>query len=777
MHVKHLLGLILLVPLAACSSGIAPELELETLATNTLRIPVVAVSDDAEEVRGGSVQLGGGLLDLRAKDGVEQTVGLRFQKVAVPAGAKIESAYLELRGGLNDSGAVTLEVRGEAADNAATYNTLRYNLSSRAKTSAASLWTPTSWAQGRAYRSGNLAPVVQEIVSRSGWRGGNALALTVAGAGGSAERAAIAYGGKLEYRPALVITFSTDAAPAPSPSQGETLNVRIAANVDDLAERATGVMVGGRGLNFVREQVGMRFTNLTIPPGAKITAATIRLKAATSDSGVVSLNFRSEAADSAAVFGTEPGTLTSRLKTSTSVPWQPKAWSAGAYARTPDLSAVVQEVVDRPGWKSGNALAFIVVGMGTAKRSAYAHDAGAVYAPQLTISYTLPEPAPAPAPEPVPAPAPQPEPAPAPAPQPEPEPAPAPVPSVSLTEWRSRVLATITNPRFNASLDPKLLAGSGDLYKLGRNFNHYATGLILAYRETGDRALVQQLDDLMNIAKEKLVDTNGDGYRNWLYLNQNADSSSAPYFGTDAHEMDEILTHSVVAAVAYTFKQAGYGSSATFWTDYLKNDFEAKWRARKNKPTVFPFLTKDLMHPYVHFIRYHLYMSKLTGDGSYYTEAKRMSEVVKRNMRPSETLGGPAYIWDHRVQLSGEASTGCQPMVYVRLTTQALADLAVMDASLFDTVFMKKVANTMAYTALLRDDGSLLAGDSCGTGTYGTINTFAGMPYAQLAPWDDSGRLKVAAERAYATVEKGNLASPKTPNIAAQMVFTLARQR
>ena len=342
-----------------------------------------------------------------------------------------------------------------------------------------------------------------------------------------------------------------------------------------------------------------------------------------------------------------------------------------------------------------------------------------------------------------------------------------------MDEWHNRILATITNPRFNSALDPKLLVSSGDLYKLGRNFNHYATGLILAYRETGDRTLVQQLDDLMDIAKEKLVDTDGDGYRNWLYLHEASASSS---FGTDYHEMDEILTHSVVAAVAYTFKQAGYSSSAAFWTDYLR-EFEAKWRARKSKPTGFPFLTKTLMHPYANFIRYHLYMSKLTGDSRYYTEAKRMSEVVKRNMRPSETPGGAGYIWDHRVQLSGEASLGCQPMVYVRLTTQALADLAVMDANLFDTTFMKKVANTMAYTALIKDDGSQLAGDSCGTGTYGTINTFAGMPYAQLAPWDDSERLKTAAEHVYAYVERSNLALPRTPNIPAQMVFTLARRR
>lgn len=765
MYVKYLLCSLAL--LAACSSGIAPEPDLETLSTDTLRLPIVAVGDDAEEI-GGAMNLSDGLLDLNAKNGVTQTVGLRFQNVALPPGAKIERAYLEVKGGTRASGAVKLEIRGEAADNAATYSISRDDLSSRGRTAAASLWSPGSWDRGRTYRTENLAPVVQEIVGRSGWRSGNALALTVAGVGGSAERTVIAYGGKTGYRPVLVVVFSTreDAAPEPAPGAPatETLN-KIATSADDIAENAAGATVALKALHFGRQQVGLRFTNVAVPPGAVITAATISFRAAARDAGAVSFQIRGEAADSAAAFGRVPGSLSSRPKTSAAALWQPKAWRPGPYARTTDLSAVVQEIVNRQGWQHGNALVFVVTGESSAKRSAFARDAGSARAPQLSISYRSGPTSPAPAPTPPPAPVPEPTPAPSPAPV---------VPGVSLTEWHNRVLATFTNPRFNPSLDPKLLASSGDLYKLGRKFNNYATSLILAYRETGDRALIRQLDELMETAKEKLIDTNGDGYRNWLYLNEASASSS---FGTDLHEMDEILTHSMVAAVAYTLEQAGYGPSAAFWTDYLKNDFEAKWRERKNKPSGFPFLGKDLMHPYVHFIRYHLYMSKLTGDSSYYTEAKRMSEVVKRNMRPSETPGGESYIWDHRVQLRGEASLGCQPMTYVKYTTQALADLAVMDAGLFDAAFMKRVANTMAYTALLKDDGSSLAGDSCGVGTYGSVNTFAGMPYAQLAPWDDSDRLRIAAERAYAVVEKWNLASPKTPNIAAQMVFTLARQR
>jgi hypothetical protein len=253
--------------------------------------------------------------------------------------------------------------------------------------------------------------------------------------------------------------------------------------------------------------------------------------------------------------------------------------------------------------------------------------------------------------------------------------------SVSESQWHSRVLATIENPRWQEDLDPKKLAASGDLYKLGRNLNNYVTTLILAYRETGDRDLVRQLDSVMNIAKGKLRDTNGDGYKNWLYLTH-TDSSSEPFYGTDKHIMDEMLTHSMVAAAAYTFKQTGYSSSASFWTSYLKNDFEAKWRKRNGKSSGFPFIKHFLMHPTTNFIRYHLYMYKLTGQSSYYSEAKRLTGLVKGTMRTS----GSGYVWDHKVG----GTSGCQPTVYVKYTTQALVEIATADSSLFDSSFMRK---------------------------------------------------------------------------------------
>ena len=53
--------------------------------------------------------------------------------------------------------------------------------------------------------------------------------------------------------------------------------------------------------------------------------------------------------------------------------------------QTPDLATVVQEIVDRPGWTDGNAMAFVITGSG--RRTAEAYD-GTV-PPVLHIDYQV----------------------------------------------------------------------------------------------------------------------------------------------------------------------------------------------------------------------------------------------------------------------------------------------------------------------------------------------------------------------------------------------------
>jgi hypothetical protein len=58
---------------------------------------------------------------------------------------------------------------------------------------------------------------------------------------------------------------------------------------------------------------------------------------------------------------------------------------AGPDQRTPDITSIVQEIVKRPGWSSGNALVIIITGTG--ERVAESYDGDQAAAPLLHVVY------------------------------------------------------------------------------------------------------------------------------------------------------------------------------------------------------------------------------------------------------------------------------------------------------------------------------------------------------------------------------------------------------
>ena len=169
---------------------------------------------------------------------------------------------------------------------------------------------------------------------------------------------------------------------------------RTAASTDDAEEFANGTMyLTSSDLELIHDSsdqtVGMRWTGLAIPPGATITAAYVQFAAKESQSEATDVTFRAEAADAAATFDSTPTSISTRPRTTASTSWVPVAWvagEAGANQRTPDLAAVIQEVVSRPGWASGNALVLIVTGSG--HRCAWSFDGKPSAAPLLHVEYT-----------------------------------------------------------------------------------------------------------------------------------------------------------------------------------------------------------------------------------------------------------------------------------------------------------------------------------------------------------------------------------------------------
>jgi len=123
----------------------------------------------------------------------------------------------------------------------------------------------------------------------------------------------------------------------------------------------------------------------------RIVSASVHFTADEVGSGAVALTLRGEAADHAAPFAATAFNGSGRSVTSSSLAWSPPAWTAigaaGAAQRTPDLSALVQEIVDRPGWAPGNPLVLVVTGTG--KRTAESFEGAPAAAPVLRVEYRV----------------------------------------------------------------------------------------------------------------------------------------------------------------------------------------------------------------------------------------------------------------------------------------------------------------------------------------------------------------------------------------------------
>jgi hypothetical protein len=175
---------------------------------------------------------------------------------------------------------------------------------------------------------------------------------------------------------------------------------RISSGADDVEERSTGsVSTGSSDLemaddgNNTGQTIGLRFGNVDIPDGAVITAAHIQFQVDEVDTGPSSLTIRGENTGDAAAFASAHFNVSSRAQTAAAALWEPAAWTvkgaAGPAQQTPDLAAIVQEVIDRGDWAVFNSLAFIITGTG--ERTAEAFEGSAAGAPLLHVEYIVPD--------------------------------------------------------------------------------------------------------------------------------------------------------------------------------------------------------------------------------------------------------------------------------------------------------------------------------------------------------------------------------------------------
>ena len=389
--------------------------------------PVINSSDDAEEeVSTGVMDITSSDLELTFESGsTEQLVGLRFDDVTLPEGSTIYRAYIQFQVDDDNTDNTNLVIQGEKSASSTTFNTSVGDISTRTLTSNQVQWNDvpewnTVGDAGLDQRTPYLTFLVDEITGLPDWNSGDALTFIISGTG---EREAEAFDGSAA--PILRIIYDS-----PCPEEGTacddgdpttlfdiedgncncagipeigTTEIQIANSENDAEEGESGAMyVSSSDIEMVydtfadqfNQTIGLRFPDLNLPQNSIITNAYIQFTVDEDDSDQdpTNLVIEGENVGNSAIFEELPNNITSRSKTTSQVNWNNvPLWTAvgdaGLDQQTPDISGIIQEILNRPDWSQNNALSIII--SGTGKRVAESFDGNSNSAPKLVIEYDL----------------------------------------------------------------------------------------------------------------------------------------------------------------------------------------------------------------------------------------------------------------------------------------------------------------------------------------------------------------------------------------------------
>src|SRR3989344_4654362 len=180
---------------------------------------------------------------------------------------------------------------------------------------------------------------------------------------------------------------------------------QITESSDDAEQtESSGVVdLGSSDLEFDQDgaapqMIGLRFNNMTVPLNATITGAYVEFTVDELWGGPTSVSFFGEVSDNPTTFTTAAYNISSRPRTTARVDWNNiPAWDSttgtaiGDKKQSPDISPIIQELVNRPGWVSGNSMVLIIDGPNAGGRRTT--DVSGVTGPRLVVTYALEVPA------------------------------------------------------------------------------------------------------------------------------------------------------------------------------------------------------------------------------------------------------------------------------------------------------------------------------------------------------------------------------------------------
>lgn len=127
--------------------------------------PISSVADDAEEIEAtGLMELTDLELDLDFRP--NKMVGLRFNNLAIPAGAIITEAYIRFTASPDNQSGATILIEAENKLDPAAFTLDDFDISDRTTLAQNYSWTTSLWTAGQTYDSPSLIPLAQALVDQ-----------------------------------------------------------------------------------------------------------------------------------------------------------------------------------------------------------------------------------------------------------------------------------------------------------------------------------------------------------------------------------------------------------------------------------------------------------------------------------------------------------------------------------------------------------------------------------------------------------------------------------
>ena len=297
-------------------------------------------------------------------EGKHQMIGIRFPDMDIPENSTILSASIEFTCDEEQSSAVTITFKGESRGNAPLFHGIDGNVSNRQTTIASVDWASDDWEKGETHKCLNLESIVQEIVNNNGWVPGNSIAFIASSDDYPNHRTVE---NDSSSGPILTVTFqpniSTIVSDRAVASEGniaeEEISFSASGVVETLNTAGSDLELTSDSMEDKHQMIGIRFPDMDIRKDATILGAFIDFVSDEDQRGSVTVTFKGESSDNAPLFQEIDGDVSNRLTTNASVDWIPDDWKIGEIHKSLNLKSIVQEIVSRNGWVSGNAMSFI----------------------------------------------------------------------------------------------------------------------------------------------------------------------------------------------------------------------------------------------------------------------------------------------------------------------------------------------------------------------------------------------------------------------------------